>query len=140
MKRKDLNMEILKEWGSPRSNVQLFMPQEYFASCWEKVTTLSSARTLFIDMNKNNTYQTWEKFVSGYSGGASANKEYSDIPIFYVHKVGSTSPESSPTSPSSNQSYSSTYNNGYYAFGLVGTFDVKVDGSHNAYYKVHEAS
>lgn len=33
MKRNDSGMNLVKEWGSPRSNVQLFVPQEFVATC-----------------------------------------------------------------------------------------------------------
>lgn len=70
MKRNDSEIVSVKEWGSPRSNVQLFMPQEYCAPCdFESVTNLpdwSKAReAVYIDLNNDNYYQTGERFKVG---------------------------------------------------------------------------
>lgn len=54
-------MEILKEWGSPRSNVQIFMPQEYCEGCTEVHDqqanwNYSTSKRLYIDKNGDTVY------------------------------------------------------------------------------------
>lgn len=139
MKRKDSNMEIFKEWGSPRSNVQLFMPQEYCASCWEKVTTLSARKYLYIDRNGDTQYQSNERFTSGWNTNGR-DALYDSVDIYYTTCSSSSHVDDNRTPPS-NHDYSNPFTNTYtYTFHKIGSFDVKTDSGGIAYYKTGNAS
>lgn len=67
---------LVKEWGSPRSNVQLFMPQEYCDACtYESVTSLPDwiqrqyqsggkwyDADYYIDLDGDKVYDLGERF------------------------------------------------------------------------------
>lgn len=95
MRNKDLDKKYVREWGSPRSNVQLFVPQEYCGSCtigYRIITQLSgwsaSEHFSYIDLNGDGYYQVGERFnpstgVSTYPAGISNQHSNGIVGIYY---------------------------------------------------------
>ncbi len=123
-----------KEWDGIVSKVQTFVPQEYVASCWISITNLGSYNYFYIDKNKDNTYQSSERYYSGYNT-SGRNKLYEGVSIYRSYQSDKPATESTHK-PSDNTSYNGTYtySNVTYKFALVTTCDVKTDSGGNAYY------
>ncbi len=145
VKRNDLEIVSVKEWGSPRSNVQLFVPQVYCDPCaYEPVTNLpnwSNAREfLYIDLNNEQHYQTGERFKVGdgycsYYLGISDQVTSSAVGVYYftlsngtqnTHTLSAGDPYADHTSGSNN-----------YKVIKIATKRIKIE-SNRAYYLVGE--
>ena len=105
MKRKDSNMEIFKEWGPPRSNVQLFVPQDCVAACYEVITNNSDWATNYtyrwIDLNGDGKYQRGDRFRVS-DGGSTApaytpDGEWNSLNVYLRYSTSSGNPEYTTT-------------------------------------------
>jgi len=77
---------LVKEWDSPRSNVQLFVPQEYCGNCYVEYNQYGplsgySANIIF-DYTNFGIYDTGERFTS--SGGGGTAGRYSNVKAYYI--------------------------------------------------------
>lgn len=137
---------LVKEWDSPRSNVQLFMPQEYIAACDYQSVTLTPNWGLtqrhYIDLNGNNTYQHAGEYfkVDGSSGrllGIDDGLSNGKVTIYRLQKqtLGQSSWNDSDfalTSAEADKSYLNTFKVGgdNYRFVANGTYQIKIEDNH----------
>ena len=88
MKRKDSNMEIFKEWGSPRSNVQLFEAQEYCATCsYTLLKPTGNVSSYRVDLDDDTFFdKNKEEGINAFASADLHNVQYSDI-VSVSHNV-----------------------------------------------------
>ena len=146
MKRNDSEIVSVKEWGSPRSNVQLFMPQEYCANCWEKVSlgNNNAGYYKFADIGIVGTCEKVDKINNnGYFANSVQDGDYPNVTFYALYDQNGVVKTSRALMPNSayNHSYSGTFSADMtsYSFGSIMTLDIRIK-SRNAYYKAHEAS
>ena len=145
MKRNDLEIVSVKEWGSPRSNVQLFVPQVYCDPCaYEPVTKLpnwSKAReAVYIDLNKDFFYQTGERFKVGdghctYYLGISDQVTSGSVGVYYFTLSDGTQNLHTLSPGDPYRDHTSGGNN--YIVKEIATKRIKIE-SNRAYYLVGE--
>lgn len=112
MKRNDLEIVSVKEWGSPRSNLQLFKPQEYCeGGCYVEIINnpgwATNYKNRWLDLNGDGNYDTGEMFkvATGLSYSGTSDAEYSSVRSYL--RYNSTTGEVT-TLPSANTAYDNT--------------------------------
>lgn len=91
MKRNDLEVNLVKKWGSPRSNVQLFVPQECVAACekrvagWKAYGNMMLSGTIYHDTDGDYQHDRNED-VAAASGNVPANAS-SNNDENYIHSL-----------------------------------------------------
>jgi len=143
MNNETIKIGLVKEWGSPRSNIQLFVPQEYCGTCsigWTLITSYpgwsASEFYTYIDLNDNGSYQVGERFTpstgqSTYALGISDGLRR-NVDIYYFTMSGGTQ---NNHALSSNQEYANhTYNKNLYILKTIASnIDVTIIDN-KAYY------
>ena len=71
MNSKEKDAGPMKEWGTPRSNVSLFIPQEYCDSCYTELVADTSGTSRFWDWDDDGTCD----FPDEYRYGQLASNE-----------------------------------------------------------------
>ena len=128
MKRNDSEIVSVKEWGSPRSNLQLFKPQEYCeGGCYEEIINNPSWATNYtnrwLDLNNDGNYDKGEMFrvATGVSFSGTSDAKFEEVRSYLRYnsdKVEVT------TLPNANTLYINT--NGHFYHSSVTFSNIKV--------------
>ncbi len=152
MKDETIKIGLVKEWGSPRSNIQLFVPQEYCENCyqpWANNATLSTRSVIYIDYYNIPIYDLGERFSKGGSNAAAVPGVYNSVSIYYLAKTSSpttsdnTDIHSYAGSVQYGEEFTYTYNTYVRQYKLVkisGTYNIKIGDDLKAYYKYKTSS
>ncbi|MDO4186940.1 MAG: hypothetical protein Q4D30_10740 [Bacteroidales bacterium] len=128
MKRNDLEMVSVKEWGSPRSNIQLFVPQEYCESCYIQYSDYGPlskySSTIIFDYTNIGTYDTGERFTS--SGGGGTAGRYSDVKAYYIKDGSAIANRTPPNGTPLGDNFTFVSNNKTFTFKEIGTFNIEI--------------
>lgn len=149
VKRNDLKIVSVKEWGSPRSNSQLFKPQEYCeggcyvpitqSNAWLKDTYTVTKKTIYtmkyIDVNGNGIADRGERFyiATGTSISSISNQYSSGAVMTYVRGVPQSNSAYANDGETSSNGYGYSYATGTNFHSTGQTFRVKIVDN-TAYY------
>lgn len=129
MKRNDSEIVSVKEWGSPRSNLQLFKPQEYCeGGCYVEIINNPNWATTYqnrwLDLNKDGNYDSGEMFrvQTGLSFSGTSDAKFDEVRSYLRYK--SSDKEEVTTLPKANLEY--TYDGNRFFHSSVTFKDIKV--------------
>lgn len=140
MKRKESEIELQKEWASPRSNVQLFVPQDYCAQCNDRISDLErtgdGGTVTFLDLSYDGIEQrSTERFYNQSLSGA-IDGVYPNVKAYYLQRLMNNKWENSNVQVDGGKYEEEfVYYKNTYRFRLIGTYDIKIDNKvayHNA--------